>query len=55
MMSHGAVVAREYGIPAVVGVTGATERITTGQQITVDGAAGKISINASDGASPHAD
>jgi phosphohistidine swiveling domain-containing protein len=44
MMSHGAVVAREYGIPAVVGVAGATERITTGQQITVDGAAGKISI-----------
>ena len=44
MMSHGAVVAREYGIPAVVGVAGATERITTGQQITVDGAAGKIEI-----------
>src|SRR5205807_7511031 len=42
MLSHGAVVAREYGIPAVVGVMGATERITTGQQITVDGAAGKI-------------
>ncbi len=41
-ISHGAVVAREYGIPAVVGVAGATERITTGQQITVDGAAGKI-------------
>ncbi len=47
MMSHGAVVAREYGIPAVVGVAGATERITTGQQITVDGAAGKISIEES--------
>ena len=30
MMSHGAVVAREYGIPAVVGVDGATERIATG-------------------------
>ena len=43
-MSHGAVVAREYGIPAVVGVTGAIERITTGQQITVDGAAGKVII-----------
>jgi phosphohistidine swiveling domain-containing protein len=42
MMSHGAVVAREYGIPAVVGVPGATERITTGQQITVDGAAGTV-------------
>jgi pyruvate,water dikinase len=43
-MSHGAVVAREYGIPAVVGVPGATERITTGQQITVDGAAGTVTI-----------
>ncbi len=41
-MSHGAVVAREYGIPAVVGVPGATERITTGQQITVDGSSGVI-------------
>jgi pyruvate,water dikinase len=44
MISHGAVVAREYGIPAVVGVPGATERITTGQQITVDGAAGTVTI-----------
>src|SRR5205085_417505 len=43
-MSHGVIVAREYGIPAVVGVSGAIERITTGQQITVDGAAGKIII-----------
>ncbi|HEX6552105.1 MAG TPA: PEP/pyruvate-binding domain-containing protein [Ktedonobacteraceae bacterium] len=46
MMSHGAVVAREYGIPAVVGVPAATERITTGQQITIDGATGTISIDA---------
>ena len=41
-ISHGAVVAREYGIPAVVGVAEATERITNGQQITVDGAAGTV-------------
>ncbi|MBV9845989.1 MAG: phosphoenolpyruvate synthase [Kutzneria sp.] len=40
--SHGAVVAREYGIPAVVGVPGATHRITTGQPITVDGLAGTV-------------
>jgi pyruvate,water dikinase len=46
MMSHGAVVAREYGIPAIVGVPAATERITTGQQITIDGASGTISIDA---------
>jgi phosphohistidine swiveling domain-containing protein len=42
MMSHGAVVAREYGIPAVVGVAGATDQITTGQRITVDGSAGTV-------------
>jgi phosphohistidine swiveling domain-containing protein len=40
--SHGAVVAREYGIPAVVGVPEATVRIVTGQRITVDGGAGTI-------------
>jgi pyruvate,water dikinase len=44
MMSHGAVVAREYGIPAVVGVAGATERIATGQRITVDGSAGTVAL-----------
>jgi pyruvate,water dikinase len=40
--SHGAVVAREYGIPAVVGVAGATELLRTGDVITIDGAAGTI-------------
>jgi phosphohistidine swiveling domain-containing protein len=43
-ISHGAVVAREYGIPAVVGVPDATTRIATGDTITVDGAAGTISV-----------
>ncbi|HET8786385.1 MAG TPA: PEP-utilizing enzyme, partial [Candidatus Limnocylindrales bacterium] len=43
MMSHGAVVAREYGIPAVVGVDRATERISTGDVITVDGSTGVVS------------
>jgi len=37
--SHGAVVAREYGIPAVVGVAAATTRLRTGQVVRVDGAA----------------
>ncbi len=40
--SHGAVVAREYGIPAVVGVPDATARIATGDAVTVDGAAGTV-------------
>jgi pyruvate,water dikinase len=44
--SHGAVVARGYGIPAVVGVPDATGRIVTGQRITIDGAAGTISLAA---------
>jgi phosphohistidine swiveling domain-containing protein len=42
VISHGAVVAREYGIPAVVGVTDATTRLHDGQIITVDGAAGTV-------------
>jgi pyruvate,water dikinase len=40
--SHGAVVAREYGIPAVVGVPWATTRIRTGTPLMVDGAAGVV-------------
>ncbi|HWI62559.1 MAG TPA: PEP-utilizing enzyme, partial [Symbiobacteriaceae bacterium] len=42
VMSHGSVVAREYGIPAVVGVAGATERLKTGQRIRVDGQNGQV-------------
>jgi pyruvate,water dikinase len=40
--SHGAVVAREYGIPAVVGVPDATGRISTGQRVEVDGTHGLV-------------
>lgn len=47
-MSHGAVVAREYGIPAVVGVPSATERIKSGDLVVVDGAAGSVRILSSD-------
>lgn len=42
--SHGAVVAREYGIPAVVGVPLATERIATGDPLIVDGTSGTVRI-----------
>lgn len=42
VISHGAVVAREYGIPAVVGVPDATTALRTGQLVTVDGAAGTV-------------
>ena len=43
-MSHGSVVAREYGIPAVVGVDSASLRIKTGQTIEVDGGRGVVRI-----------
>jgi len=42
LMTHGAVVAREYGIPALVGVEGATRKIEEGQRIRVDGTQGII-------------
>jgi pyruvate,water dikinase len=41
-LSHGSIVAREYGIPAVMGTGVATIRIHDGQTITVDGNAGKV-------------
>jgi pyruvate,water dikinase len=44
MLSHGAIVAREFGIPCVVGVRRATERIETGSTITVDGDAGRVHL-----------
>jgi rifampicin phosphotransferase len=42
IMAHGPTVAREYGIPAVICVPGATQRIRTGEVITVDGATGTV-------------
>jgi pyruvate,water dikinase len=44
MMTHGSVVAREYGIPAVVGVSRATTRLSTGQRVRVDGNTGRVTI-----------
>jgi pyruvate,water dikinase len=43
------VVAREYGIPAVVGLPDATSRITTGQQLTVDGTRGLVTATVGPG------
>ncbi len=43
-MTHGAVIAREYGLPAVVGVENATRLIKDGQQIRVDGTDGYVDI-----------
>ncbi|MCY7816988.1 phosphoenolpyruvate synthase [Bacillus haynesii] len=44
LMTHGAVIAREYGLPAVVGVENATQLIKDGQQIRVHGTEGYIEI-----------
>ncbi|MEJ2210215.1 MAG: PEP/pyruvate-binding domain-containing protein [Anaerolineae bacterium] len=44
-LSHGSIVAREYGIPAVLGTGVATQRIRSGQPVTVDGSAGTVALN----------
>ena len=43
-LSHGAVVAREYGIPAVVSAKGARQFIKTGDMVTLDGARGTVEL-----------
>ena len=44
LITHGSVVAREYGIPAVVGVHDATRLLHSGQRIRVDGSRGEVTI-----------
>lgn len=43
-LSHAAIVAREYGIPAVLGVSGATNRIEDGSRITLNGSVGTVTV-----------
>lgn len=43
-LSHGSIVAREYGIPAVLGTGAATKRIRNGQIVTVDGDTGRVML-----------
>jgi pyruvate,water dikinase len=45
LMTHGAVIAREYGLPAVVGVERATQVIRDGQRIRVDGTHGYVEVD----------
>ena len=52
--SHPAVLAREFGIPAVIGTSVATRRIRTGDRIRVDGTAGRVEILRSETATPGA-
>jgi phosphohistidine swiveling domain-containing protein len=44
LLSHSAIVAREYGIPGVVGTREATERITDGTRLRVDGDSGEVTV-----------
>ena len=44
ILAHGSIVAREYGIPAVLGIGDATRRVKSGQTITVDGDRGTVTI-----------
>jgi pyruvate,water dikinase len=46
ILSHAAIVAREYGIPCVVGVTGACDAIPDGVPVVVDGTAGSVLVEA---------
>jgi pyruvate,water dikinase len=44
IMSHAAIVSREYGLPAVVGTGFGTKRIKTGQRVRVDGNTGVVTV-----------
>lgn len=52
MLVHGAIVAREYGIPCVTGIAGAVDRIGTGDRLTVDGYLGVVFIGRGEEADP---
>jgi pyruvate,water dikinase len=44
LLSHSAIVAREYGIPGVVGTREATDRISDGARVRVDGDGGEVTV-----------
>jgi pyruvate,water dikinase len=44
MLSHGAILAREYGLPAVASVAGATKAIPTGSLVEIDGLKGQVRL-----------
>ena len=52
LLSHGAIVAREYGLPAVVNVPAATRRIVDGDTVTVDGTTGQVRVVRAEVATP---
>lgn len=44
LLSHAAIVSREYGIPGVVGTREATQRIADGMRVRVDGDSGAVTV-----------
>ena len=44
VLSHGAIVAREFGLPAVAGLPGVQRRLCTGQRLRVDGGLGVVTV-----------
>lgn len=48
MLIHGAIIAREYGLPCVTGIPDATALIQTGDEITVDGYLGIVTVGSAD-------
>jgi pyruvate,water dikinase len=48
-LSHGAIVAREYGLPAVINIPGLLSKVRDGDRLTVDGDAGRVEIDPAGG------
>jgi phosphoenolpyruvate-protein kinase (PTS system EI component) len=44
VLSHGAIVAREFGLPGVAGLAGVHKRLKTGQRLRIDGASGTVTV-----------
>jgi pyruvate,water dikinase len=44
VLSHGAIIAREFGLPAVAGLADATRQLRTGQRVRVDGRSGVVTV-----------
>jgi pyruvate,water dikinase len=55
LLSHSAIVARELGLPTVVGVLGLTRAVRTGDGLTLDGATGVIEVDSDPNGSPTGD